>query len=177
MIFQTKYAIEKIVSGQKRQTRRLVKPAHIALREQEDSPILAVVIPKPQRLTSIPVYEMGHDYAVQSHRSGKGVWWWPDVQKWAEADLYTPKVFAISGARPLRIRILSIRQEDVRDISAGDVKAEGYTTRNKFLLAWCEMHDKQDISDITIEPIPISKYIEYSERYQAWVLDFEVVRS
>lgn len=75
-----------------------------------------------------------------------------------------------------RIRITGIRQEDVREISDADVVAEGFrvsespsVNRGEFLRTWCAMHDPGTPSCArhVLKTRP-------AERYQAWVLEFEL---
>lgn len=61
------------------------------------------------------VYAVGNTYAVQPGRGEKAVG---------------------------RIRVLKIREEDVRDISEADAKAEGFDSPLAFLETWVMMHDK-----------------------------------
>ena len=69
------------------------------------------------------------------------------------------KEYAVQPARTQKglavIRITGIRREDVREIRLADVTAEGFATREEFMEAWKAMH---------------------GEKYEAWVIDFEVVR-
>lgn len=139
MIFQ--HTWEKVLSGQKTQTRRIVKPEHmitfaVALevigrnhgqmlqsapqipRSALPKSMWAVVLPNP-----IPpwkpksIYEINKTYAVQPGRGKKAVG---------------------------RIRITDIRREDVRRISEADVLAEGFNNRHEFMAIWDAMHGGND---------------------------------
>jgi hypothetical protein len=72
-------------------------------------------------------YRVGSTYAVQPGRAQSGIG---------------------------RIRLLAIRQEDVRRISASDALAEGAASPREFLDLWESMH---------------------GNNYDAWVLEFELV--
>lgn len=58
-----------------------------------------------------------------------------------------------------RFRIISLREEDVRNISEADVKAEGFKSATDFWRVWCGMHDTQmkifsrDVNGIWIAPL------------------------
>lgn len=105
-----------------------------------------------------------------------------DFVDWTRQKLLT------HGWQPLRIRVLSIRREDVREISEEDVLAEGFGTRAAFLLAWIAMHDKQAVRK---DQFVMSKYVSAElldgvlmgrlwdrpfSRYDAWVLTFELAK-
>ena len=85
------------------------------------------------------------------------------------------KTYAVQPARGKsaigRIRITGIREQDVREISDADVRAEGFAAKADFLKTWTQMHDKPAfylMADLQNRP---------AERYQAWVLEFQLVRS
>lgn len=173
MIFQ--HTIDKVLSGEKTQTRRIVKPGDVRV---------CVEMPfggwQPVKITGIGKYnqpiirwEIGKTYAVQGGRKHK--------------------------ARG-RIRVTDLRIEDVRNISEADVKAEGFRDRFHFMQTWTAMHDKcfqLDYYDGIIWQFKgvgdSNCYSEYprdefvvgdfkkalwsrpAERYQAWVLTFELV--
>lgn len=110
------------------------------------------------------------------------------------------------GYQEARIRITDIREGDVRNISGEDAKAEGFESTLDFLATWIEMHDKRiwlskmnyplrnmQIGDWYMQHIERGiKWTEDSaseefiwsairsrpaERYQAWVLTYELVQS
>lgn len=188
MIFQ--HTWEKVLSGEKSQTRRLVKRCPEGMRIGGDYVFEAVaaddVVHFPegseiQRVSTVYYrhggwltgdlcvepderlfrkYQIGHTYAVQPGRGQKAI---------------------------ARIEITRIRCEDVRTISWEDLKAEGFgfhgNAKEKFLWVWCGMHDKtvrekfrRSFDDILTMP-----YDLLAERpaafYDAWVLDFKVVQS
>ena len=101
-----------------------------------------------------------------------------------------------------RIRITDIRREDVRNISYEDACAEGFkhkdgvadTIYGNFLNTWCKMHDKKAVWKF--DPQQVDYWINTgkrrelvgfdtvkeiiasrpAERYDAWVLCFELVK-
>jgi hypothetical protein len=118
MIFQ--HTWEKVVSGEKTQTRRLVKPVHYQYRDFEVGRDVILGVRRADGsgwvANSDPfVWMVGNTYAVQPGRNKKSI---------------------------ARIRITGIRREDVRKISEEDVRAEGFVNRLQFLHTWIGMHDK-----------------------------------
>lgn len=97
-------------------------------------------------LTGYPVWQVGRDYAVCP---GHG------------------------KAQVARIEIVQIREEDVRNISDADVKAEGFADKFSFMRVWVSMHDKEihkqqywGLESIKERP---------AKFYSAWVLTFKLV--
>lgn len=139
MIFQ--FTFKKVLSQEKTQTRRLVKP------NQEYGGALPHNIPfvYDRMRGNRHIYEIGHTYAVQPGRGKAAVG---------------------------RIEITRIWQEDVRDISNADVRAEGYNHVRDFLHVWNAMHDP------AIERMGWGEKVLMSRpanRYMAWVLQFKLV--
>lgn len=163
MIFQ--HTWEKVLSGEKTQTRRIALP-HADGTGTFDCEMIGypMGIKSVQRLKVgadrwKTVYQVGKDYAVCP---GRGQY-----------------------AFTQRIRITDVRYEDVRCISAEDVKAEGFETASDFFITWCKMHDKGQM--LPIIPDYFTGAIVWqgvrselqqrpAERYQAWVLTFELVK-
>lgn len=170
MIFQ--HTWEKVLSGEKVQTRRLVK-----LGDGFTTPLSMVLIGKdagrvittpPNRHLPSPdfnniysvcngkrtVYQVGKDYAVQPGRTKPAI---------------------------ARIRITGIRREDVREIDLEDVVAEGFKYEGEFLYTWCSMHDPKGYSEYfkqRVYPQQPAVFLKSrpDNRYQAWALTFEVVK-
>jgi hypothetical protein len=128
MIF-SQQSSDGIIALRKTQTRRICKPTY----DWRDGAIHSTK-------TGARLYYVGKVVAVQPGRRMKGVysngkhWFHPELMHWPELEGI--------GARPLQLRILSIRREDARDISAADVRAEGYAHYNEFINVWLKMHDK-----------------------------------
>lgn len=170
MIFQ--HTWEKVLLGEKTQTRRQRKPLQYYFKE-------TCQVEKWQRyLTWKTVYAIGKTYAVQPARTAKGI---------------------------ARIQIMSIRREDVRQISEADARAEGFDSPELFWLKWCEMYDPLAAVQVKrfIEAVPdVVNGVSYpgfrvmkptedrelyyytakdylaqrpAERYDAWVLTFALV--
>lgn len=157
MIFQ--HTWEKVLTGEKSQTRRLVKPGEYldSLYYDGRHDIVRAANNRIVHATSIS-FEPEKTYAVQPGRGKAAV---------------------------ARIRILSIRREDVREISDADVEAEGFQTASDFFIAWVKMHDKSvitpiipdyDTGAIIWQGVRPTLATRPAERYQAWVLEFELVK-
>lgn len=119
-----------------------------------------------------PRYEIGKTYAVQAGRGKRALWWKEDEDEfvhcgdrvglgilYSDGDALPGEKIDKSwlwyhGYAPLRIRITSLRDEDVRQISAEDAAAEGFASPEDFLAVWNLMH----------------------KTYDAWVIGFELVR-
>ena len=148
MIFQ--HTWEKVLSGKKTQTRRIMKSGSAMIcREGEIQEAYNGFLPIGR-----PAWVVGKTYAIQPERGQKAV---------------------------ARIQILSIRQEDVREISEEDVFAEGffYDTPG-FLMTWTKMHDNPALN--LLNKIDLRAWVHDelpkrpAERYQAWALTFRVVK-
>lgn len=154
MIFQ--HTIDKVLSGEKTQTRRIVKQDETlnrwGLDGENDTRINEVIAPRSKPLkwgyTLRNVYLVGKTYAVQPARGKPAV---------------------------ARILLTGIWQEDVRCISLDDAHAEGFADEFEFMRVWVAMHDKQihkqqywGMKSIMDRP---------AERYQVWVLTFKLVQA
>ena len=129
MIFKQ---VDEILSGQKTQTRRVVKPG-----EGMYEASLALTAAGNVK------WAVGKTYAVVPKRGLPGVWWkrvgtvalthngmheyhYPSNPDAAAIALpVTRAELEKRGFQPLRIRILAIRQERLQDITEADAKAEG----------------------------------------------------
>lgn len=79
-----------------------------------------------------------------------------------------------------RIRITGIKREDVRGISDEDVRAEGFDSYAEFIITWCQMHDKSYYRKLAkTEPTVVQRLFtdRPAERYDAWAITFELVKS
>lgn len=159
---------EKVLSGEKTQTRRVVKPLHCAWAnsyDEHDDPIeithVANVIDDPGSYKTVELYRIGKTYAVCPGRGKTQV---------------------------ARIRITDIRREDVRNISDSDALAEGFKSYREFLALWVRMHDKNwwmpkmnnDANLAYSYHKHMMGFLYLTERpaehYQAWALTFELVK-
>jgi len=97
------------------------------------------------------------------------------------------KTYAVQPARGQpaigRIRITGIREQDVREISDADVRAEGFASKANFLETWTQMHDRlAHVRLLEYQRLGLphvwENYLQNrpAERYQAWVLEFQLVR-
>lgn len=99
MLFKPEH-IDLIIAWRKTQTRRVCKPG-----EKVNSVGLVRMVETAQGRVK---WRVGDDYAVQPGRGKPGAWYNREPDDW----------------RPLRIRLLDIRQERLQDISQEDVLAE-----------------------------------------------------
>lgn len=106
-------------------------------------------------LTGMPVWVVGKDYAAQPGRGKAAV---------------------------ARIRIVEIRQENVRDISHQDAVAEGFVSRTHFMLLWTKMHDPEHYKRY---PTTGQQSLAWEQGiladrpakfYSAWALTFRLVK-
>lgn len=174
--------IDKIVVGKKTQTRRPSKAGEVL--RQIESPHGGY---KP-----LGVYQhnrakmlIGHDYAVVPGRGKPGVCWQSELQTWRETGMNNR---CDDASKMLRIRVLDIRQEDVRNISVEDAIAEGFETRADFWRVWCGFYDTIALPLLEMS-VAEKRFLSGSlqsdnarlkkrpdELYQAWAYTFEVVR-
>jgi hypothetical protein len=181
MLFQ--HTVDKVLSGEKTQTRRLIKANDKTRRDWHT----LYAITKNRPLREIIQYCSPGDVGRVSSSDGILVEWTPKF--------LIGKTYAVQPGRGQkavgRIRITGIRCEDVREISAEDVRAEGFNDTFHFLWTWTQMHDKPawnanqntdfsdgDESGWGSHPemwVSWLKGTRPAERYQAWVLEFELV--
>jgi hypothetical protein len=108
---------EKVLSGEKTQTRRLWKQYEILLRDYwtveggQDRVIQA----SDPNISTRTIWQVGKDYAIQPGRGKKSV-----------------GRFVVTALRD---------HEDVRNISDIDVRAEGFDSKWAFLQTWTAMRD------------------------------------
>lgn len=160
--------LAKVLAGEKTQTRRPVKPEHFyGAPEGKFTPGGVYRKSKDPLTPHGAVWHLNQDYAVCPGRGKKQVG---------------------------RIRIISIRCEDVRNISVDDARAEGFEGPGEFLNAWCGFYDKR--ARWEFDPQRVDYWINTGKRrelvgwdtvlkiisarpaelYQAWVIAFELVR-
>ena len=110
--------IEKIVSNQKTQTRRLCKPTEQPVWNPKN--LKEIMLVQSGKRTK---WEVGRSYAVQCKRGGKGVWFSSDG--WSTGKIYT-------FSKPLRIKITRIRQMKLKQTTGNDARAEGFNSKQEF---------------------------------------------
>jgi hypothetical protein len=157
MIFQETW--EKVLGGEKTQTRRLVKPHHTKAGQ--------------------PQYKVGQVHAVQPGRAMRSIWWrsekdgsitsWiPDMENYSLWKKIAGHPYN-GGWKQLRIRITDVRREPVRDISIEDATAEGfhcgdqhYADVSPFIMVWQKLHTKPGT--------------RWQDNPMVWVISFEAIR-
>lgn len=182
--------IEKIVCGEKIQTRRPIKDGETFWCNHLGEPSCITHNGRKKIV-------VGKDYAVQYGRGKPTV----QYQKYRGESRMVRDVMSYDfyknmvekhgdnaqgflthyGYKPLRILITDIRREDVRDISWVDTEAEGFVNRSDFWEAWCGFYDKPGLAVIEAHrPHDVIVQAGLKERpddrYQAWAHTFEVVR-
>ena len=173
MIFKQ---VDEILSGQKTQTRRVVKPGEEPNRWFTDGPDddrICEVVHQTNRMAIRTKWAIGHTYAVVPKRGQPGMIW---IENWADGTT-TPdgtfsamschkenrKYFTENGWRPLRIRITAIRQERLQAITEADAKAEGVADVEAYRALWQAINGKTPGARWDANPT-------------VFVLEFELVR-
>ena len=165
MIFQ--HTWERVLSGDKKQTRRIVKPGdeavHGTIPYGDPKFMYGQTVIKGVQRNGRTLWQVGNTYAVQPARTKKGI---------------------------ARIQITGIRREDVREIHHLDAVAEAIdrvAPKHHFLKTWCRMHDKTAAEIFSVatrnDPDPLERpnhcpqflWDRPAELYQAWVLEFKLV--
>lgn len=195
--------IEKIVRGEKIQTRRPVKEGEVLHRiESPHGGFKPVAVVYPKHFSDVALASqadkyrvkiaIGKDYAVQYGRGKPTAYYGKyrgDGRMVREALPYEKYKKAFDkhgvmagwyleqrGYMPLRILITDIRREDVRDISLEDAEAEGFVARSSFWKVWCEFYDKSALPLFDSEFYLMDALKKRpDELYQAWAYTFEVV--
>jgi hypothetical protein len=153
---QFQHSWQKILSGEKTQTRRLVHPRQrLVDRSQLGMPPAVVTFSGLDDPAPRVLYYVGQTLAVQPARTAKAI---------------------------ARIRILNIWHDaDIRRISDTDALAEGFEYLPDFLFTWISMCDKSWLetyryaSDCgTLRDYGF--YERPANRYNAWVLEFELAQ-
>jgi hypothetical protein len=135
MIFQ--YSYEKVLAAEKTQTRRIVKPEETAIYHHSQ---MSTPCGSDDRIVTVKSgsrvkWQVGMAYAAQPGRTQKAVG---------------------------HIRLKSIRKELLQDVSDGDVRAEGFETREAFHEIWDTVHSKRGR--------------RWGDNPTVWVLAFELVQ-
>lgn len=165
--------IEKIITGEKTQTRRLVKPGE------------KLVIRNGWKTVLLPSgrikWQVGRDYAVQNGRGKPCVRWLPDQP---ESGFFNGNEY-IPHSQTLRITLLDIREEDARSISHLDSLEEGVgdlAPKYAFLNTWAKFYDPTIAFDIWAteydlnlpDHCPLWLWDRPDDRYLAFPLTFKI---
>lgn len=166
MIFAKTF--EAVLTEQKFQTRRVV---------QDKDTISGKGKNKKVKSGKRIKWQVGRDYAVQAGRGMPTLWWSRRERDGAVLVAEEEK----EGYIEARIEITDIRREDVREISAADVIAEGFRSHTGFYQTWCEMHDVtayRQIKGMTVYEFDKVRRVlsdRPDEHYDAWVIEFKLV--
>lgn len=175
--------IEKIVAGQKTQTRRPVGFKDSGLFDDEIKTVYTNGRIKWQVGRSYAVqYGMNLPTVVWDSAKGKAL---PYINYQDLMSIENGLPLSEVGLYPLRIKLLDIRYEDVRNISHEDSLAEGFSDNPKldFLYTWGGFYNKPSLPIINIaaqtannpNACPNKLWTFDDKFYQAWALSFEVV--
>lgn len=184
--------LEKVIRGEKTQTRRPVKngqykaPYGTAVPDDYIKTVRAErVLPGGQHQLSRVVFEIGKDYAACPGRGKPAMYWTID----GNGDLciwpYTQRPDPVQTWQQSRIRITNIRREDVRSISLEDAVAEGFKSRLEFWQVWCGFYDTYMLRQplfggdefMTREDSALTLLMDRPAKlYDGWALTFELVR-
>ncbi len=193
MIF-TQDSTQKILSGAKKQTRRLVKeddkvvigPNYISIVNcKSDFSVLNV---KPR-------WVIGRDYAVQTGRGKQGLWYCPickriirkiltddDTDYFYECDCIFCNCLSKTW-KPLRIKLTGIRKERLLNISDDDaVLKEGFGSKAELIIYFYNsakikyetLYREDDFEELKELKPEIIQGVIAKKNPELWVLDFEV---
>ena len=189
MLFKKELA-EKIMTGEKTQTRRPIKDGEkLRVKESPFGGVDPVAVMQGNGRTKMRV---GGDYAVQYGRGKPCRWFnpetkilmpWDDYQYSIEhGEVHAKWVFNQNGYKPMRIRVTDIRRVDVREINHADALAEGFRSTREFWEVWCKFYDKPALKEMDNFSCPedwiawIDDTREHvREMYFAWAYTFELV--
>lgn len=178
MLFKEELA-KLIVEGVKTQTRRPCKPSEELVGKFGIKTVL-----HKGRIK----WQVGREYSVQYGR-GLPTRYWHETEGLMAWDFYQNaltqegqkfhEIAKLMGWHLLKIRILDIWEEDVRNISVGDAFAEGFGINEyepvfDFLDTWANFYDKSALKN----PVDWGKRLKErpDNLYHAWALKFEVVK-
>ena len=158
MIFRPEHIIQ-IINGTKWQTRRIAKANETFAGFNDESVITnADVVYGTVRLK----WTVGRDYAVQPGRGKRGVWYDSKTGEFYEVEDYNHKTLLFAKkCLPLRIKILDIGREELRDIAVMDAWAEGVGSVTKYAALWDSINN-----------LPGTRW---EDNPQVWVIKFEVL--
>ena len=136
-----KYLVDKIILGEKTETRRPIKLLErLVMRDG-----LKTVLTASGRIKM----QVGRDYAITYGRGKPCRWWHPERMELLDYETYldilsieNPQLsLSGMGYKKLRIIITDISVEDVRYISPEDSVAEGFENELGFWKVWCGFYD------------------------------------
>lgn len=172
--------IDKILAGQKTQTRRPVKPGDMG---QWQHCLACEWVNRNGRRH----WEVGKDYALVPGRGKHSIYARLRFDGTYEWQTTQPGGNGGEQWKPMRIRITRIRQEDARDITHADALAEGFQAQHEFLAVWCDFYDGKahalecfEYNDTdwrqNVVSVDLGRLRQRPDAlYQCWALDFELV--
>lgn len=198
---QFEHTWEKVLSGEKTQTRRLALPEpdgtglfDCEILRYPNGKLSVCRLKKGETEWKVR-YQVGQTHAVVPKRGKSAIWidskgnsvepvqyrgeYTAPDHEWQVMRIDKKEYYKEKGFYPARIRITAIRREDVRQISDDDAKAEGFESKEDFWYTWVEMHDKYFLPKFRYAN-DAGSLLEYgffqrpAKRYDAWVLEFEL---
>ena len=167
-----KYLVDKIILGEKTETRRPIKLLErLVMRDG-----LKTVLTASGRIKM----QVGRDYAITYGRGKPCRWWHPE-----RCELLAYEIFQdseddwldVDGYGKLHITCTDISVEDVRYISPEDSVAEGFEDQIGFWKVWCGFYDKPAFKHVEFETVDkMSQYLmtRPDDLYQAFAYTFNV---
>ncbi len=164
MLFKPEH-IDPIIEGRKTQTRRIAKPGETLHRDYATGRYgyTTAVLTASGR----PKWVVGSDYAVQPGR-GRPIVWWCNTPEgfWWETNLPDIGEFdnwsVRADWRPLRIRLLDIRHDWLKDITDDEARAEGVASVADYAALWDAINTRAGQ--------------RWADNPLVWALTFEVAR-
>jgi len=178
--------IPKIISGEKTQTRRLVKEGEYFDYELTRIPFQTRVVIVCSKLNGKGKvkWQVGKKYPVCV--KGKQVWYCPkcksnlSIAKYIYDEIgksFALKIGAVCNnceeyAKPLFIELTAIRKEKLLDITEEEAKKEGFKDRTRFIEGFCWIYYKWNAGEV-FRNIMSGKILSLNP--DVWVLEFKVV--
>lgn len=159
--------IDKIVRGEKTQTRRLVKNGEV-----EGYPFNGNKRVRNLKTGRDKWFE-GRSYAVQVKRGGRTVQWCPECKcKGREFVIHMGYCRSAPNEQDLRIKIKRIRHQKLNEINQRDAKAEGFANKAAFLEYFHRINENLKENEDLLGAVMAGRKLPNPV---VWVLNFEVV--
>lgn len=159
-----------ILAGKKTETRRPIRDGEM-LDMTGDGGVLVA-----RTATGRMKWAVGRDYAVQYGRGRPGAWAIQNYQgEWDELVESTPDPQFITGARPVRIRVTGLEQQELYLMTKAEAQAEGFSGYEAFIRYWAKLYKPTtpmpETGDITSA---LRSWVARQYRDPVWVIRFEL---
>lgn len=145
--------VQAILKGQKRQTRRVVKPPKKSTDMPPHRPGDILWVRETWQHTKIlNLHPSDEDYGYV-YRADGGDWEYIDGWKWR------PSIFMPKEACRLWLKVTNVRVERLQSISEADAKAEGFDSVDSFFALWQKINGTESLA----------------ANPWVWVYEFEVI--